>query len=831
MIGAVVVVALAVVVVGVYYARSAAVKRLPAALAVSPGAAAGFNVVLFTLDTLRADRVGCYGYKGVQTPVLDALAARGTRFADAVTPVPITLPSHGTILTGNYPPRIDVRDNGLYRLLDHHQTLAERLRREGYTTAAFIAAFVLERRYGLTQGFDLYDDDFLLRTGGPGSAAGIAQRPGNDVVDSAIKWLDSSRQGQPDKPFFAWIHLFDPHTPYTPPEPFRTRYAANLYDGEVAFTDVQVGRFLDRLKALKLLDKTLIVAVGDHGEGLGDHGESTHSLLIYGTTMRVPLIFSGPALIPGGHVVDDRVVATVDLLPTILDLLGLEVPDCDGMSLLRRLQDSDRAVYMETLAPELNHGWSPLYGLRRHHDKYIEAPTPEYYDLLSDPGELSNLLAGTPDAGGQLRERLAALMNSFPTGLEGGDATVTLDDEARRKLQALGYVGGAETVPDGPPRDPKDMVAMWERQIIRANKLVASGRSEEAIRHLKGLFEITRHDAGVWALLSKAQTQALRFEESLQSRMRAIELQPDQPDHWIYLARLHYVTGDMKAARQALAEAERLDPAHGEIYLVRAEFARAGRQYEEALALCEEGRRRDPIRQTGNTWAFQGKVYNEMGRLAEAAAAYENAYAADPMNPAALLGLAVCAERDGRYQRTVELCSRVSPGHAEWLESRMILARAYLSLDRGDQAVNAMRELRAAAPNEAEVHRVLGDVLHRTGRLAEAEESYRRAIELNPRDARSHYSLGLALRDQGNLDASITPLKTAVQIDPSLHTAWLALARIHAERGEVEQGLACLEPLLRAGTLTREQARADPTLEPLTQDPQFEELGRPSEAP
>ena len=323
------------------------------------------------------------------------------------------------------------------------------------------------------------------------------------------------------------------------------------------------------------------------------------------------------------------------------------------------------------------------------------------------------------------------------------------DAESLQKLQALGYLGGTESTPPGPRRDPKDMIAMWEREIGRANKLVADGKHEEALPLLKGLLNITLQDPGLWALLSLAQSSALRFEEALESRMRAIDLQPLDPDHWIQAARLHYSIGDLEAAQVALAEAERLDPAHGEIYLVRAVLALGAGRYAEAVALCQEGRARDPVRHTVTTWALQGKVYEAMGRLDNAKSAYESAYAADPLNPVARYGLGVRAERDGEHRRAVELLSRIGRGPIEWLESRNTLARAYLSLGQSAAALRVMRELVAAIPNNAQVHRNLGNLLFAMGRLTEAAESYRKATELDPRDAHSQHRLGLVLKELG----------------------------------------------------------------------------------
>ena len=557
---------------------------LPPALAVSPGAAQGFNVVLFTLDTLRADYLRCYGRQSVETPNLDAMAAGGVRCADAVTAVPLTLPAHCTILTGNYPPRHGVRTNGAYRLPPEQVTLAERLKEAGYATAAFISAFVLDGRFGTSQGFDVYRDEIDPHYRSAGQARDIPQQPGNVVTDAALAWLDTHQRTANNRPFFMWVHLFDPHAPYEPPEPFATRYATDLYGGEVAFTDQQVGRLIERLRELKLLDRTVIVAVGDHGEGLGEHGEETHSILIYEATMWVPLIFYCPGVLPAGVVLDDRVVATADIMPTVLDLLGLPPGSCDGLSLLRAGTPAQRVAYLESLAPR-ERGWSPLRGLRRHRDKYIEAPKPEYYDLAADPREQQNLFAETGPAG-ELRDQLAALLANFPT--EQKNAQFTPDAEALSKLAALGYVGGRAVVTDGPAIDPKDVIVAWEREWGRAWRAMNAGRYRDAISALEVVLSIAPGDGDGWATLSKAQYWEGLLDKALESRLRAVELEPNKVHNWVDLAQLQRQKGDLRGMLASLAEAERVDPNYGDIYLLRATVASEQKRYDEALALCED---------------------------------------------------------------------------------------------------------------------------------------------------------------------------------------------------------------------------------------------------
>jgi arylsulfatase A-like enzyme len=318
------------------------------------------RIVLVSIDTLRADHLGCYGAAFAHTPRLDALAAGGVRFANAISPAPLTLPSHTTLLTGLDPPEHGVRHNGVFRLTDDVPTLAEHLREAGFATAAFVAAYVLDRQFGLDRGFDRYDD----RTSQPRYGRGMLtfpERPANEVVDAALEWLASA----PGR-FFLWVHLYDPHAEYRPPAGFASAFPARPYDGEIAFADFQVGRLLAALDQRFPDGRTLVVVTADHGESLGEHGEATHSHLVYDATQHVPLIVQGPGL-PRGGVVED-VVALRDVAPTVLDLLGVPpLPGATGRSLAEAVRGGalePRAAHVETLAPQLDWGWSPLLGLR-----------------------------------------------------------------------------------------------------------------------------------------------------------------------------------------------------------------------------------------------------------------------------------------------------------------------------------------------------------------------------------------------------------------------------------------------------------------------------------
>ncbi|TMB54282.1 MAG: hypothetical protein E6J47_08285 [Chloroflexi bacterium] len=346
------------------------------------------NVVLVTIDTLRADRLGCYGFAGIETPEIDRLAREGVLFERVTTAVPLTLPAHASIFTGLLPPHHGVRDNGGFFLDASKTTLAERLRGAGYATGAFVGAWVLESKWGLARGFDTYADKFDLSKYRVISL-GTVQKKGDEVMDGALAWLETVRK----RKFFAWVHLYDPHTPYDPPEPYRSRHPGEPYLGEVAYTDHVVGRLLDWLRNGGLMERTLVVLTADHGESLGEHGEATHGFFIYGSTTQVPLIVRTP----WGHRGRNRSpVASVDIFPTVLDLVGVAPEGAiDGRSLVRAVMDRavevGHASYVETYFPRYHFGWQHLRGLRDGVHQFVEAPRPELYDLEKDPGETTNV--------------------------------------------------------------------------------------------------------------------------------------------------------------------------------------------------------------------------------------------------------------------------------------------------------------------------------------------------------------------------------------------------------------------------------------------------------
>jgi arylsulfatase A-like enzyme len=431
------------------------------------------SLLLVTIDTLRPDRLGAYGGPAGLTPALDALAARGVVFEEALASVPLTLPSHATILTGLEPPRHGVHVNGSSVLPAELETLATRLRSAGFATGAFVGAYVLDRRFGLARGFDHYDD--RITRGDETKSVLESERRCEDVVAAATAWAAS----QPG-PFFAWVHLYDPHAPYEPPAPFREEYAGRPYDGEVAYTDRCLGRLLQAARAARP-DRMLLEAVlADHGESLGEHGELTHGFFVYQSTLRIPFLLAGPGVPAATRRKDPA--RSVDLVPTILGRLGLEPPArLDGVDLFARGSASE--AYAESLYP-VSFGWAPLRSFRIGALKLVEAPRLELYDLESDPAETTDLAARRPDAIVRLQRALAAARSVDRTA-----APARQDAESAERLRALGYVAGAEVesgedATDRP--DPKDRLELYRRfeEAIWAD---ARGEGESPLASLRQL--------------------------------------------------------------------------------------------------------------------------------------------------------------------------------------------------------------------------------------------------------------------------------------------------------------------------------------------------------
>lgn len=546
----------------------------------------GPSVLLITLDTTRADRLGCYGHKAARTPALDGLAAGGVRFEQAFCQVPLTLPSHASLLTGAYPPTTGVRVNGAAALGPALPTLAEAFQSRGYRTGAFVSAWVLDAAFGLSRGFDHYDD--ALGAGPDGS--GVAQeRPADAVYEAAGAWLD----GQPDRPFFAWVHFFDPHAPYEPPSPFDDELT-DPYDGEIAFMDTQIRRLLERVASIGG-GQTLIVAVGDHGEAFLEHGETGHGVFVYDVTMRVPLIFAQPRRLPAGHVVTAG-VEIVAVAATILDLMGWEpASQMAGISLRSVMEGGEidyQPAYGESEYPYVGFGWSPLKCCITRRWKYILAPRPELYDRLADPGETVNVIADHGEVAADLRGALDELVAGMA---EGEAAPVALDADGMRALESLGYVGArqarAGAGPQADLRDPKDMLGVL-RGLERARELLQRDEHAEAVDVLEPLVAQSPESDELRATLGAAYLKLGRYAEAEREILASLRGTPGDPHRLCWLGDALYGQGKVAEAvqcyEQAVAAFADHAPAHnklGVIFMRQDDVTRAYQHVERYAQL------------------------------------------------------------------------------------------------------------------------------------------------------------------------------------------------------------------------------------------------------
>ena len=555
------------------------------------------DVFLITIDTLRSDHVHCYGYERIETPAMDQLAKQGIRFTQAFTPSPITNTSHVSILTGLLPGSHGVSDFGI-PLAVKHRTLAEVLEKQGYQTAAFIGSVILDSKTlapGLDRGFKFYDN-FPEKTESK-SRWGRIERRGMDVVQRAEIWLNGQDVAAPR---FVWVHLYDPHDPYEPPPPYSEVYKDRLYDGEIAYADSALGRFLAYLKKQNWYDGALIILVGDHGEGLGEHGEDTHGIFLYDSTTHVPLIAKLPKEQDADRVVDEQ-VRTTDIMPTILELLGIPAPASpDGTSLkpfILGTEAAHRAVFGETDYP-LRFGWAPLRSVRNEGFKFIEAPRPEFYDLRSDPGELHNHYVPWDTTVQKLRKSLAEL--SAEAAAAGKPSPASVSAGTIDELRALGYLGPAHArsstdVPEPSLLpDPKDKI---EEQNLLHIAVMASenGQSAKARAALEKLLQLDNRSTNALSQLARLEMQSGNYTKAANYLRRAREIRPDDAVLAFDYGRALELSGDLPSARNALQASLKLNPDQlaarlllGQVYL-RSNDAKAAEDEFEAALLLQPG--------------------------------------------------------------------------------------------------------------------------------------------------------------------------------------------------------------------------------------------------
>jgi arylsulfatase A-like enzyme/tetratricopeptide (TPR) repeat protein len=694
------------------------------------------NVILITMDTTRADHIGCYGYAGAKTPRLDALAGKGVLFEQAAASSPLTLPAHCSILTGMYPTYHGVRINGNTALSDEQTTIAEVLSAKGYDCGAFIGAFVLDGRWGLKQGFEHYDDQFDLKKY-KHIDLGAIQRPGNQVMDAALSWLE----GRKDKPFFAWIHLYDPHTPYEPPEPYLSEFGprglTGLYDGEIAFMDEQIGRCVDWLERNGLNNKTILVLTGDHGEGLGSHGEGTHGYFIYDYAVHVPLIVVTPFKGLQGVRISSQVRA-VDVFPTLLELAGTSpAAPTQGRSLVRMMfrptKKEDRYAYSESLTPSLQFGWSPLQALRTPSTKYIDCPKAELYDLTRDADEQTNILESDPGLVRKMKTELDRLIAETSRGAPTPQAA-NLDKETMERLTALGYVGAPvaarKSAGRGPLADPKDKLPVF----------------------------LAVTSAGEMVLEEKYAEAAARLESALKE-------EPMIPQALIILSTCYVELGRSEEAKAQLEIILKEDPESIPALISMANILLEERKNEDVIALCKR------------TLSLDEKNTQAQMLIGEV-----------------LLGELKYGEALPYLEKAVEIQPKVT-------RSRLTLGACLVGLKQYDRAEVELKQVIQEAPKYPLASFNLGLLYEEEGRLEEARAAYAEEVANYPGEFKARFNLGKLLFKLGYRAGSLEQMREVVKLTPKLAEGHLLLARglLHEDvpldeiQREVETGLSLAE--------------------------------------
>jgi arylsulfatase A-like enzyme/Tfp pilus assembly protein PilF len=712
------------------------------------------NVLFVTLDTTRADRLGAYGNPDAGTPNVDRLAEEGVLFETAVAAVPLTLPAHSTIFTGVLPPVHGVRDNGGYVLDTRHTTLAETLKAAGWRTGAFVGAYVLDGKWGLDQGFERYFDDFAISKYKTLSLGSVARRA-SEVVDAALPWLEEHREER----FFAWLHFYDPHSPYEPPEPFKSRFARRPYQGEIAYTDFQVGRVIEWLQSRHLMDRTVIVVMGDHGESLTEHGEGTHGLFVYDATVRAPLVIRAPFERARGRRVR-AVVRSEDVLPTLLDLLGMEAPaGVQGRSLAPLMTgdapDLDLEAYSESWYARNHFGWSELRALRVGRFKYIDAPRPELYDLDRDPDETTNVYGERRALADRMAAQLARLGAERETGP--GAQPGAVDPETRERLAALGYIGTfvhAAPKPGERLPDPKDKIDVFNLMVAAQE----GGANETGDRKIARLQQVIDQDPDIidaWVMLGNEYVRQGDVPTAIRQYTRALELKPDYDLATINLANAYRRIGDYQAAVLGYEQYLKKDPRNayvryqlGEVYFDLNQLDRAEPAFRAALELDER---------VASARNALGVVFFKRGDLA-------------------------AAEREIRAALGQQTDVRLAHFNL-----------ALIAEERGDRQT-AIREYRMEIdlhPTSYKAAFNLGRIYEQLGRAAEQEQAFQQALVMNPVFAEGYLYLAKLYLDQGSrLDDAIELAKRGLALAPRSEYAPLGhyvLADIYSRLGRADE--------------------------------------------
>ncbi len=720
------------------------------------------NVVLVTIDTLRADHLGCYGYKATETANIDRLAAEGTRFVYTYAQVPFTLPSHASMFTSTYPMWNGVRDSAGPPLPKEHVTLASIFKEKGYATAAFTAAFVVDGFFGLNQGFDTYYDNYPPRDTSmtAGEEAGL-QRRGDEVLRHALEWLKRNSH----KPFFTWIHFYDPHHPYDPPEPFHSRYRDRLYDGEIAYVDTVFGKLMNFLETAGLREKTIVVVTSDHGEALGEHDESYHGYYVYDSTLRVPLIVSLPGTKNQAKEVN-LPVSLLDVAPTILQIAGIPRPaQMQGRGLLASIlgkPQNPAPIYSESLFANLHFGWGGLHSLHLGRYKLILSKRSELFDVEIDPGEKNNLIAEKRAIVPELTHRLEEIAKTYTRNLPQKNAP-KLSEEALNKLRALGYIGApsqasASVAEDLP--DPKERIHLYNLY-LKGAALQGKGRLTEAAATYEKILAADPTPTIVHHQLGSVYLKMGNYPKAVESFQAALKLNPNADASLLALGRTYGEAGNSDAAIST---------------------------YGRALAQKPD----DPA-----TLNNLGLIYMKMSSWNKAIEILEQAARQVTPPKEVFYHLGVCYQRTKQPERAAGLFRKAIEIDRKFAGAHYNLGIVYASQGREDGAAEEFRMALEARPDFAEAHFNLGGILGRQGQTDGAVKEFQKAIQIRPDFPEAYFNLGTLYAKQGRLDDAIASYRKTIALQPNSAKAHRGLALVFQQKGMEMEAQAALDAATR----------------------------------
>ncbi|MBS3820034.1 sulfatase-like hydrolase/transferase, partial [bacterium] len=608
-----------------------------------------YNYILITVDTLRADRIGCYGFSEVDTPTMDLFASRGIKFERCMSQTPLTLPSHTSLLTGTSPTFHGVRDNGGFIVPPELETLAEIFQKQDYQTAAFVAAYVLDSKWGLDQGFDRYFDEFDLSQFKTISL-GDVQRRGDKVIDETIHWIEGNR----NKKFFTWVHLFDPHTPYEPPSPFKEQYSGRPYIGEIAYTDSQLGRLWEYLKEKDLVQNTILIFASDHGESLGEHQESTHGFFIYQEAIHVPLIFVTPFKKLFG-LSRSAVVNLMDVMPTVLEMADLPVPQkVQGQNLIPTFfkdnPEQNSLAYSETYYPRFHYGWSELKGVQDERFKLIIAPQLELYDLKQDPEERHNLIDSHPAEARRLKKMADDFIRRSSEDAFRMDYK-NLDEEARQKLAALGYIGSFTDLSrlEGKKlASPKDKIGVFN-QLSRAREMGLQGDFEKAVQMIKEIIQEDPEIVNAYFSLGNLYFREHKYEQAIQYFKKALDRKPGDTFTIINIANSQIRLGKWDEAEKLITDSLEVVPPDSQLYLLLGNINRLQKDYPQAIQYYQKCLEKNPS--SASAYSNLGAIYIAQDKLEEAQKKLDKALELNPQLVNLHFNYAQIHEKRGRLER------------------------------------------------------------------------------------------------------------------------------------------------------------------------------------